>query len=306
MITLYQLESFCNIVEEGSFRGAAEKLFISQPSISQHIASLEKYFGTELFIRQGRKVKLTPEGRLLYASAKEITGKIDNLNRRFKDLKNLRYGELKIGCSAFTGNYILPEPLRIFRRNFPHINISVSSGGTEELTRSLERGDIELFVTGKDFNLAVKPCFAGKTIKTDELIFVTTKENHLANKTVTAKALEENPFIVFSNKNPMNSYLRDFLLRHQLSPSDIIEVDNLEIGKKLALQGLGILLTGRIAVKEELEEGNLCRIYQEEKEKLTWEIECMYHRDRGLSYAGWEMLKIMEALSGATRLDRQA
>nr|HPI99013.1 LysR family transcriptional regulator [Synergistales bacterium] len=72
MITLFQLFSFCTVVEEGSFRSAAEKMYISQPSVSQHISNLEKYFNVSLFDRQKRKIRVTPEGRLLYDVAREI------------------------------------------------------------------------------------------------------------------------------------------------------------------------------------------------------------------------------------------
>jgi DNA-binding transcriptional LysR family regulator len=294
MITFYQLESFCKIVEEGTFRSAAEKLFISQPSISQHVASLEKHFQIQLFIRQGRKIKLTPEGRLLYASAKEITKKIDNLGNRFRDLKNLKYGELKIGCSGFTGSYILPQTLEVFRQKYPLIKISILCGRVGELLHYLDDNQIELVIMGKDLNWACEPQLTYKPLGMDELIFVGSRRHHLAGREVDARALEKETLIAFSERNNLSSYIKDFLLRYELRPSNIIEVDDLGMGKQLALQGLGITLTSRIAVTKDLQEGRLCQITLKEKEKLSWQIDAIYHSSRGLTYAGWEMLKILE------------
>lgn len=294
MITFYQLESFCKIVEEGSFRSAAEKLFISQPSISQHIASLEKHFQIKLFIRQGRKIKLTPEGRLLYSSSKEITEKINDLGGRFRDLKNLEYGELKMGCSRFTGSYILPQALELFRQKYPLIKISIISGRVGELLQHLDDNDIELVIMGKDLNWASVPNLTYKSLGFDELIFASSKKHPLSEQTIVPRILEKETLIAFSERNNLNSYITDFLLRYELRPSDIIEVDDLGIGKQLVLQGLGITLTSRLAISQELRSGSLSQIYLQGKERLTWEIDAIYHSSRGLTYAGWEMLKILE------------
>lgn len=294
MITFYQLESFCKIVEEGSFRSAAEKLFISQPSISQHVANLEKHYQIQLFIRQGRKTRLTPEGRLLYTTAQEILGKIDTMSERFKDLKNLRFGELKIGCSNFTGSYIIPPALEFLRQKYPMIKISIISGRVREVLQNLHDNNLELAILGKNLNWASEPQLTYKSIGLDELVFAASPNHPLAEHTITTQVLEQETLITFSKRNNLNSYMKDFILRHELKPSRMIEVDDLGIGKKLALQGLGITLTSRLAVSEEIEKGTLSLIHLEDMETLNWEIDAIYYSSRGLTYAGWEMLKILE------------
>ena len=97
MITLFQLSSFCTVAEEGSFSAAAEKMHISQPSVSQHIASLENHFDVRLFNRQKRRIRLTPEGRLLYTTAREILDRLDEVSQRMTALKSLEKGTLRVG-----------------------------------------------------------------------------------------------------------------------------------------------------------------------------------------------------------------
>ncbi len=300
MITFYQLESFCKIVEEGSFRSAAEKLFISQPSISQHVASLEKHFQIKLFIRQGRKIRLTPEGRLLYTTAIQIIEKIETLGERFKDLKNLKFGELKIGCSNFTGSYILPQALDFFRHKYPLIKVSIISGRVREILQNLNDNNLELVILGKNLNWATEPQLTYKSIGMDELVFVANSTHPLANTTVKVQTLEKETLITYSERNNLNSYIKDLILRYELRPTNIIEVDDLGIAKKLTLQGLGVTLASKLAVAEEIKEGTLSLINLEDRERLTWEIDAIYHSRRGLTYAGWEMLKILEKMAGLT------
>ena len=109
-MNLHQLRIFCAVVEEGSFRQAAEKLFLSQPSVSQHVASLEKDHSIRLFERKGRTISLTPEGRALYVLASDLLRQADEIPARFRDMQALRSGRLETGVSPFAGYYILPRP----------------------------------------------------------------------------------------------------------------------------------------------------------------------------------------------------
>ena len=80
-MNLHQLRIFCTIVEEGSFRQAAEKLFLSQPSVSQQVAALEKSYDVRLFERKGRSVSLTPEGRALHVLASDLLRQADEITQ---------------------------------------------------------------------------------------------------------------------------------------------------------------------------------------------------------------------------------
>lgn len=294
MITFYQLESFCKIVEEGSFHAAADKLNISQPSVSQHVASLERHLRTRLFVRRGRKNQLTPEGRLLFATANEILEKIGNLEDRFRDLQKLEFGELKMGCTGFTGTHVLPSALELFRRRYGRVRISVATGRVGEIMERLRDGDVELVILGRDLNWSAQPGLTYKTILRDEFLFVASPSHTLAGQQASSMSLKGETLITFSERNSLNSYLRSFLLMCRHRPHQVIEVDDLAVGTRLARKGLGILLTSRLAVSEELTGGTLLPLDLEDWERPGWQIDAIYHSGRGLSYAGWEMLKILQ------------
>lgn len=95
-VNLERLRVFRTIVEEGSFRRAAERLFLSQPSVSQNIAALEREYDVRLFERKGRTIALTLEGRALHVLASDLLRKADDIPLRFREMQMLKYGKLAI------------------------------------------------------------------------------------------------------------------------------------------------------------------------------------------------------------------
>ena len=150
-MNLHQLRIFCAVVNEGSFRQAAEKLFLSQPSVSQQVAALEKDHNLLLFERRGRSISITPEGRALYVLASDLIRQADEIPSRFRDMRSLRSGELKIGASTFAGCHILPGPVREFHGLFPAVSLTLSSGGSGAILADLRKGGAELAVLGRNF-----------------------------------------------------------------------------------------------------------------------------------------------------------
>jgi DNA-binding transcriptional LysR family regulator len=291
MITLHQLNSFCEIVKEGSFRAASEKLYISQPSISQHIACLEKHFGISLFHRKGRKIQLTPEGRYLYASSREILEKVDSITERFHDMRNLHSGNLSIGCSCFTGTRILPPVLEIFQKQFPRIDVDINSGPCDKILQHLENAEIEMAIMGKNLNIPDRNDHIYHSIGRDRIVFV-AKPSLTGGKKLNE--CENSTFITFFDNNPLSIYFKDFKMRNKISFSEKITVEDMEIAKKLACEGLGICFLSSLAIKEELKKGQLEIIETDDDNTLMWDIRTIYNKTRGLSYAGWEMLKILQ------------
>ncbi|SRR6056297_85268 len=299
MITFYQLKSFCQVVSEGSFKAAAEKLYISQPSISQHIANLESYFEVQLFVRRGRKIQLTPEGRYLYASASEILENVENITERFRDIRNLRSGKLVIGTSSFTGTYLLPKAMELFRSQFPMIEISIFTGSYEKILQHLKNDEIELAILGKDLNSSEEHDFIYRAIGFDKLVFVSSESSSTSSNLASLNELDDKTIISFTEGNPISTYFKDLKLRRKLNFKEQIMVEDIEIAKNLTRQGLGICLTSRLSVSEEVKNHRLSILQIDDSENLRWEIRAIYHKTRGLSYAGWEMLKILQKMAGS-------
>ncbi|NBC48148.1 MAG: LysR family transcriptional regulator [Gammaproteobacteria bacterium] len=121
---LKQLRAFCHVAQLGSVSAAAERISLSQPTVSLQIQSLERQLDTVLFERRGPKVKLTPEGALLLELAQPLVEGIDGLEETFlAQCGRLDRGRLDIAAGESTILYILPEPVRRFAEQFPGIEL---------------------------------------------------------------------------------------------------------------------------------------------------------------------------------------
>jgi DNA-binding transcriptional LysR family regulator len=136
MLDTHQLNVFLIAAEMLNFTQAARLLHMSQPSVSQHIQSLEKSFGQPLFIRSGRQLELTAAGHALVPLARDIVERSHMIEETMKSLEGEVYGHLYVGCSTTPGKYILPQLLTDFHREYPLVRVSchvTSQGKAMEL-----------------------------------------------------------------------------------------------------------------------------------------------------------------------------
>ncbi|RDH91807.1 MAG: LysR family transcriptional regulator [endosymbiont of Seepiophila jonesi] len=123
---LKQLRAFCHAAQTGSISEAAERIYLSQPTVSLQIQALEREFDTVLFERRGPKIKLTSEGAILYKLAQPLVEGMDKLLETFSAAcGKLESGELNIAAGESTILYILPEPLRRFAERYPGIRLKL-------------------------------------------------------------------------------------------------------------------------------------------------------------------------------------
>jgi len=295
VITFFQLQTFCEVIERGTFSAAAEKLYISQPSVSQHIANLEKHFGVKLFDRRKRKVRLTPEGRVLYSTAKEVLEQLDRAKKRIDDLRSLEAGTLNIGCSHYVDSLLLWQVLPEFVSQHPKVSVSTFIGTIEELKSALLSSDIELIFAERTPDFVPSSQFSSKVVASEKLVFVATSD--LAGKKTsffTPKDLERYPLIGWHPSSCLFSYLNDFQMQNQLRLRRKITVSSIEAARELALKGHGIALLNLRSVEDDIAMGRLIKLEVKTPQPLKLDILALFHQTQGLTYAGWEMIKFLE------------
>jgi DNA-binding transcriptional LysR family regulator len=145
---IYQIRYFLAIAETGGFTKAAERLLVSQPSLSAGIKKLEQELDVILFERGGRRAVLTPAGQFFLTKAQSILTEHQSVLRELKTFKAqpiLRLGLLRtIRISSFA------QLIGDFRQTYPNVAIELQDGGSVELREQLELGEIDLLVTGLD------------------------------------------------------------------------------------------------------------------------------------------------------------
>ena len=151
MLDAHQINVFLVAAKTLNFTHAAQQLRMSQPSVSQHIQSLEKHFNTRLFNRSGRSLMLTEEGETLIPLAREMVRQSILIDETMDSMKGMVYGHLKLGCSTTPGKYILPHLLAQFHQVHREVMITCQITSQAEVIRLLCDGEIHFAVTSKDF-----------------------------------------------------------------------------------------------------------------------------------------------------------
>jgi DNA-binding transcriptional LysR family regulator len=151
-LELNLVEIFCSVVEEGSFSRAAEKLRLSQPTVSGHVRNLETLIGVKLLDRLPRGISLTHAGKLLYKHGVAIRNEKDSAIRALKQLLNSEQGELLLSGSTIPAEYILPPIIASFRTEFPRIKVEMRISDSEQACADILAGRTELGFVGAAVN----------------------------------------------------------------------------------------------------------------------------------------------------------
>lgn len=144
---LRQLEYFMSVCKELHFTKAAEKLNISQPSLSQQIKNLESIVGTPLFDRMGRRIALTEAGKILLKHSQTVFHELDQAQAAIRDLNGLRRGNLQVGSLLTCVTYLFPPVIVKFKRLYPDIKLSVLGMRAEKIKQSLLENNLDLGIT---------------------------------------------------------------------------------------------------------------------------------------------------------------
>lgn len=141
---LQQLAYVVALADVGRFTDAAASLGVAQPTLSQQVKVLERELGTPLFDRTRSGVVLTQAGEVLLPYARRILSDTDTARRQVRELAGLRRGRLRLGATPSLCAGLLGGALAVFRREHPDVELHVHEGGSQDLTRLLVAGDLDL------------------------------------------------------------------------------------------------------------------------------------------------------------------
>jgi len=163
-----QLKTFLEVARLGSFSRAAEKVLRSQPAVSTQIRQLEQEYGSKLFDRSAKSVRLTPAGEVVLDYAKQMLALHAKSLHSGSDLRGIPSGTLSLGANEGTFLYVLPKVLAKYHRKFPQVKISVYRSFSHKVSEKVEQGAIDLGVVSmpvKSPQLKAVPVFHGATIR---------------------------------------------------------------------------------------------------------------------------------------------
>jgi len=144
MLDAHQMNVFLVAAETLNFTQAAREVHMTQPSISQHIHELERHFGVPLFVRAGRRLKLTDAGNALVPLAREMASLSIRIDEKMESLKGEVYGHLMVGCSTTPGRYLLPGLLASFLHKHPKVEATCQVISQQHALEMLCEGQVHL------------------------------------------------------------------------------------------------------------------------------------------------------------------
>ena len=193
-VTLRQLRTFKTVADLNSFSLAAQRLKLSQPSISYQVKELEETLGLPLLDRLGKRVQLTEAGTLLYGYARRMLDVLDEATVAIEEIRGIKRGSLRVGASTTVGIYLLPAALGAFKKLHPGLVISLEIGTRTRVQEQVLRNELDLAVVGpasKDPELAIIPFLS------DELVVVAPAGHPLeSSRSLGLKELADQPFIM--------------------------------------------------------------------------------------------------------------
>ena len=151
MLDTHQLNVFLVAAETLNFTQAARLLHMSQPSVSQHIQTLEQSFGQPLFVRLGRRIDLTDAGEALVPLARDMVRRSVQIEETMKSLEGEVHGHLLVGCSTTPGKYILPQLLARYHAIYPKVRVSCTVAAQGEVFRMLCDGEVHIAMLSEPY-----------------------------------------------------------------------------------------------------------------------------------------------------------
>lgn len=238
---LQQLKYVVKVSEMGSFSHASKLLYISQPTLSQQIASLEEELGVKLFLRHSRSVGLTEAGREYVQYARKILNDLEALENSMKNYSSLQKGTLTVGLLWIFGYLGLSELVSGFLDVFPNIDLKVKVNGSSKLLEMLYQREVDvIFVIGSE-GLEQKLDLVSQQIMEDRYGVIVSKENSLSNREqLTAEDLDGERLIMPSRDSAFRPQLMDQLQAKRIQPYIVCESSHNDVNIQLVSQNLGM------------------------------------------------------------------
>ena len=295
IIDFRHLETFCRLAELRSFSKTASDLFLTQPTVSGHILSLERSLSLRLFDRTGREVRLTKAGEvfLRYAS-KIISSRKDLLNALIDFSQGIR-GELSLGASTIPGEYLIPKLMSDFKKDHPQFALFLKIADTKEIVQWVLQGHVEFGMIGSKLD---HPSLHYEKYEEDEIIVVAPFGHFLTKKRkVDLSDLVKENWIMREEGSGTQMVVEKALRKKGKSLKQFngtIEMGSTSSLKEGVKAGLGLAFISKRAVEEELRKGLLSQVSIEGLDPIVRPFYIVSHRGRTLSPVGKKFLQYLK------------
>lgn len=256
-MNIQNLEAFVYVVHFGSFNKAAEALFLSQPSISARIRSLENDLDTVLLTRDGRKSNLTEAGKNFLPYAEKI---INQYQEALYTLNQQLYipDQVRIACANSVSSYLIPEILPQLRGKFTDLTVKIKSYHSEEVVSKVLNKEVDFGIIREISH----PKITSTTILKSHVGLYASPNHSIVRKkgSISIKELINHQIIFYDHNSPDWLLISRLLESSNLQKKMIVVIDNMEAAKRLVKKNMGLCFLPEHAVQEEVANGSLVQV----------------------------------------------
>lgn len=277
MLDLYKLQIFSMVVREGSFSAAAERLYMTQSAVSQHIKDLETSLGRRLFQRGWRGVKLTTHGEILNRYTGQIFDLVARAESALIDIDHLTSGRVNMGATPGIGIYLAPDWVQEFRSRYPQLTVALQTGVTAQIIGDVLSQKLDIGFIEGELDDRPQPRLASLILEdVEQQVVVGFRHPFWNRERLTIDELGGQSLIVRQQNSQSRVWLDQALQQHGVEPLIGAEFDNLESIKRAVTVGACLAVLPSYVVQSEVEQHLLHMIPVEGRPftrslKLIWD-----------------------------------
>ena len=291
-----QLEAFVYVVKLKSFSKAAQRIYLTQPTISAHISSLERELDTRLLERGTRSVYPTKPGSILYQYAVKMLKLRDDACCAVKNYNKELKGNLTICASTLPSQYILPKIISAFREEYPNVTFNIRREDSESVVESVSRGLADIGFCGTDTH---SPECVFESFAEDPLVIITPNNDRFRqfrNGGITTDILKTEPIIIREEGSGTRREMERFLEKAGVSMGELkiaAQFNDPDSIKHSVSQGMGISVISKAAV-EDYESFGLILSFDLSGVSMVRQLYIVNHKTNPLSFVGEVFLNFVK------------
>lgn len=250
-LELRQIKYFIEVAKREHVTDAANALHVAQSAVSRQIFNLEAELGVDLFIREGRSIRLTTVGRAFLERMEQAMNVIDDARQIVQEYTDPERGTIHIGFPSSLATYMLPTAISAFRNEYPHVKFSLNQGSYHYLKEAVVRGDVNIALMGPVPTNVEKT--KGTILFTEDLVALLPKKHPLAKEqSITLNDLRNDSFILFPEGYILREIVDKACSQFGFIPRMAFEGEDIDGLKGLASAGLGVTIVPEITIVENI------------------------------------------------------
>jgi len=280
-----QIEAFIHVVRHKSFSKAADAIYLTQPTISAHISSLENELGIKLLDRSSRVIHPTKAGKIFYEYAVNLVNTRDEAIFSLNNFTNCLSGKIHIAASTVPSQFIMPQLILEFQKKYKNILFNLVQMDTNQVLEEILENSFEIGIVGSKIN---NDKLRFESLLEDKMVLITPnneKFNKFQNDSISLEDLKNEKFIFRESGSGTRKEFEKKLIKAGKDPKSIniiAQINSAEAIKQAVSLGVGISIASYISVKDYIKFG-LIKAFEIKELDLKREFYLVYHKNRPMS-----------------------